>query len=205
MDRRRSLEDTVENIDLAVEFAKLYPDIVVGVDFSGDPTKGDAKEFVPLLKKAKARGLFISVHMAETNNLEDSKTLLAAEPDRLGHAFFVHPNFGGSNELFNHVVDKNIPVEICLTSNLQGGLCISYEEHPLKFWLECNHPVVLCTDDKGLFDTQLSKEYYHASKAHALTKQNLLSISYKAIDFIAGDRNSKLYLRSVWNDFANRK
>ena len=82
VDRGRSLEDAVENIDLAVEFARLYPDIVVGVDFSGDPTKGDAKEFVPLLKKAKARGLFISVHMAETNNLEDRKTLLAAEPDR---------------------------------------------------------------------------------------------------------------------------
>ena len=69
VDRRRSLEDAVENINLAVEFANLYPDIVVGVDFSGDPTKGDAKEFVPLLKKAKARGLFISVHMAETKDI----------------------------------------------------------------------------------------------------------------------------------------
>ena len=70
VDRRRSLEDAVENINLAVEFANLYPDIVVGVDFSGDPIKkGDAKEFVPLLKKAKARGLFISVHMAETKDI----------------------------------------------------------------------------------------------------------------------------------------
>ena len=44
------------------------------------------------------------------------------------------------------------PIEICPTSNMRTLVLKSLSEHPtLEMWLENNYPIVLCTDDKGVF------------------------------------------------------
>jgi len=54
-----------ENIDLAIKFSQLYPDIVVGVDISGNPTKGKTLWIMRLLQKTRKAGLPISCHLPE--------------------------------------------------------------------------------------------------------------------------------------------
>lgn len=200
IDRARGLADATENLELAIDFHQRYPDAVVGVDFSGDPSRGRATDFVPLLATAKRNGLFISVHVGETMNAEDNGVLLTAGADRLGHAYHIQPAQGGSADLLDAVVKSRTPIEICLSSNVQAGLAPSYDAHPFRAWRTLGHPVVLCTDDKGLFNTSLPAEYLAASKAFVMSEKELFGLSESSIEYIACGEEVKARLRNLWKE-----
>lgn len=61
-----------------------------------------------------------------------------------------------------------IPLELCLTSNVRTESVRGYGGHHLGRFLRRGHPVALCTDDSGVFQTTLSTEFAHAARAFAL-------------------------------------
>ena len=198
IDRARGLADATENLELAIYYHERYPHAVVGVDFSGDPSRERATSYLPLLATAKRNGLFVSVHVGETTDADDNAALLTAGADRLGHAYHIQPTHGGSAELLDAVVRSRTPIEVCLSSNVQAGLATSYEEHPFRAWRALDHPVALCTDDKGLFNTTLSAEYAIASRAFAMSEKDLYDLSESSIEYIACGEEVKSRLRSLW-------
>jgi len=70
INRKEGFESAKENINLAIQFMKKYPQYVVGVDLSGDPTAGDIENFLQLLEMSRNVGLKIAVHCAEVNKIE---------------------------------------------------------------------------------------------------------------------------------------
>lgn len=92
-----------------------------------------------------------------------------------------------------------IPLELCLTSNLKAKTVASYDQHHLKFWYEKRHPIAICTDDKGVFCTSLSKEYAIAASTFQLTKKEIWDVSFKTIDMTFADKETKEKLRERWN------
>ncbi|XP_053999473.1 adenosine deaminase-like protein isoform X2 [Hylaeus anthracinus] len=142
INRKQGYKSAEENIDLAINFFKKYPQYIVGLDLSGDPMTGDA--FLELLKKARIAGLKIAAHCAEISNEIETKDILEFKPDRLGHCTCVHPNLQGSNKLLDMLFTSKIPVELCLTSNVQCKTVPSYESHQFKYFYEAKHPICLC-------------------------------------------------------------
>lgn len=69
INRKQGYESAEENINLAIQFMKKYPEYVVGIDLSGDPTAGDS--FLELLETSRKVGLRITAHCAEVNYLPD--------------------------------------------------------------------------------------------------------------------------------------
>ncbi|KAI0085684.1 Metallo-dependent hydrolase [Irpex rosettiformis] len=128
---------------------------VVGIDICGDPLAGDMKQFEPYFKAAKENGLSITLHIAETpdNSSEDTLQLLSYNPDRLGHATFLD---GPARQA---VFSSNAAVEICLSSNLLCKTVQNLDEHHIRHYLECSHPVAICTDDTLPFRNSLLGEY----------------------------------------------
>ncbi|KAH7907053.1 Metallo-dependent hydrolase [Hygrophoropsis aurantiaca] len=90
IDRRMSVSDVIECVDLAIEL-RGQGRRVVGLDLCGDPNKGDIELFKPHFSKGKAAGLGVTLHIAETNSntVSESIALLNWRPDRLGHATFL--------------------------------------------------------------------------------------------------------------------
>ena len=110
---------------------------------------------MPVLRSAKDKGLKLAVHIAEVPyRNEEIELLLSAQPDRLGHGTFIHCDVGGSPDIENRVSSSRIPIEVCLTSNVKGQTVANYENHHLAVWNRRGHPVVICTDDKGVFSTE---------------------------------------------------
>uniref|UniRef100_A0A4W6CX03 N6-Methyl-AMP deaminase n=1 Tax=Lates calcarifer TaxID=8187 RepID=A0A4W6CX03_LATCA len=192
IDRRNGEKVAMETVELAEEFLMSSDDLVVGLDLSGDPTVGDGKSLLPALQRAKNCGLKLSLHLLIPLNqlhlvpsqLEESDLLLNLPPDRIGHGTFLHPEVGGSQSLVDKVLKNNIPLELCLTSNIKGQTVPCYTEHHFKYWYQLGHPSVICTDDKGVFCTDLSQEYQLAASTFGLSHEAIWKLSHQAIDCI---------------------
>jgi len=128
---------------------------IVGIDLCGDPLAGDVDDFKPFIARAKALGLGVTVHIAETtrNTPEETLKLLSLDPDRLGHATFLN------NETTSIVLEKRTCIEICLSSNLLCKTVSDLETHHIHQYLKSNHPIAICTDDILPFRTSLLGEY----------------------------------------------
>ena len=55
--------------------------------------------------------------------------------------------------------DRGIPLEICISSNLATGAVSSLAVHPIRKIYDAGVPVVLNSDDPGMFGTTLTREY----------------------------------------------
>ncbi|GAA6224044.1 adenosine deaminase-like protein [Lates japonicus] len=201
IDRRNGEKVAMETVELAEEFLMSSDGLVVGLDLSGDPTVGDGKSLLPALQRAKNCGLKLSLHLAEVpSQLEESDLLLNLPPDRIGHGTFLHPEVGGSQSLVDKVLKNNIPLELCLTSNIKGQTVPCYTEHHFKYWYQLGHPSVICTDDKGVFCTDLSQEYQLAASTFGLSREAIWKLSHQAIDCIFAPETVKQQLRQKWID-----
>lgn len=71
-------------------------------------------------------------------NLPEAPSLLAISPDRLGHATLL------DEACRKHIYEHQIPIEICMTSNVLSKTVPTYEEHHLKELLLDGQPFVIC-------------------------------------------------------------
>nr|KAG5705959.1 hypothetical protein BaRGS_010849 [Batillaria attramentaria] len=176
IDRRNGVEIAQKTVDLAEKFSKQPDSVVVGIDFSGDPAVGDAADYIAVFQSAKQKGLKVAAHLAELANFRETLAVLRqAPPDRIGHGTFLHRYDPGQGheEIEDIVLDKRIPIEACLTSNLKTKTVTTLSEHHFNFWFQKNHPVVICTDGKGVFTSTLSEEYAHAAGTFNFSKKDL--------------------------------
>ncbi|XP_057692528.1 adenosine deaminase-like protein [Corythoichthys intestinalis] len=199
IDRRNGTKVAMETVKLAEEFMLSTDGLVVGLDLSGDPNVGHGRDLLPALQKAKNSGLKLSLHLSEVpSQLEESELLLNLPPDRIGHGTFLHPDVGGSHSLVDKVVKNKIPLELCLTSNVIGQTVPSYAQHHFKYWYQLGHPCVICTDDKGVFSTDLSWEYKMVASTFGLGRQAMWTMSRQAINCIFATDDVKRRLEQKW-------
>ncbi|XP_065071999.1 adenosine deaminase-like protein [Rhopilema esculentum] len=198
IDRRNGTSIAEQTVDLARKYF-LKNQYVVGIDLSGDPRHGKPNHFAPALIRAKSLGLKTTVHLAEIKgNDSDIKILLDTKPDRIGHGTFLRPEDGGSREALDFVRHHKIPIELCLTSNVKAQTVPSYDVHHFKKWYDEKHPCIICTDDKGVFATSLSKEYYLAAIFFQFNKDALWELSENTIDYTFAPDNIKEVLKKKW-------
>lgn len=111
IDRRGGPSAAKENVKLAEEFFLSTEGIVLGLDLSGDPTAGQAKDFLEPLLEAKKSGLKLALHLSEIPNQEkETQVLLDLLPDRIGHGTFLSCSDGGSPDLVDFVRQHQIPL-----------------------------------------------------------------------------------------------
>lgn len=84
--------------------------------------KNDARTFIPLLTKAKLKGLKLAVHLAEVKEkLDEVEEILKFGIDRIGHGTFLHPDAGGQNLFVDLVKKQKVPIgEIVIILRLKN-------------------------------------------------------------------------------------
>ncbi|KAH3830226.1 adenosine deaminase-like protein isoform X2 [Dreissena polymorpha] len=195
IDRRHSVSVAMETVNLAAEYRKKTEGLVVGVDFSGDPSVGDGSDFIPVFEEARRHGLKLALHLAEVPAPDETWKLLQLPPDRIGHGTCLQPEVGGTQQLVDFVTAKRIPLELCLTSNIVGRTVPDYDNHHFLFWYDRRHPCIVCTDDKGVFSTTLSNEYSVAADTFNLSRDQVWQLSLDSIDHLFSDDEVKRKLR----------
>ncbi|KAK9723263.1 hypothetical protein K7432_002110 [Basidiobolus ranarum] len=141
IDRRHTLEMAMDTAKLAVEYRAKG---VVGVDVCGDPSQGDFDTIKPALHYLNDHGIKLTIHMGELpRNVEEGLSMLSLNPGRVSHVTFL------SDEQRQVLIDRKVPLEICMSSNVLCQTVKSYESHHLRDFLKRDHPCILCTDDRG--------------------------------------------------------
>ncbi|CAH2236163.1 adenosine deaminase-like protein isoform X1 [Pararge aegeria] len=203
INRNSSKEDADVIVDHAIEYHTKYPDIVVGVELSGNPAVGMFQDFVPALDKARKAGLKITLHCGEICNTQEVIEMINFKPERIGHGIYIHPKFGGNDTTWDLLRNSRIPVEICLTSNVNTKSTPDFNSHHFKEFYNANIPVVLCTDDKGVFSTSLSQEYHICGETYGIEQSKLARLSLKACNYIFAEDVRKILTEKILN-FINK-
>lgn len=164
INRAQSLEEAWENLQIAKN-----SELCVGLDFSGNPGVNKFKDFWPVFLEAKNSGIHITVHTAEIEDHQDTDNILEFKPDRLGHCNFL------TEQHENTIKQFNIPIEICLSSNVLG-LGIKLEDHHFRKLFRQGFKLAICTDDTLMFETNLNKEFFIVQQEFQLGLEELKEI-----------------------------
>ena len=172
--RTGSAERALATVEMAARLrAGFRGRHIVGIDFSGNPTKGSFADFQEAFMAARAAGLRVAVHTGEILHQDDNDAILDFGPDRLGHALIL------SDKDIDRLLQKPVPIELCPTSNLKTLRLQSLEEHPtMSMWLQHHNPVSVSTDDSTVFGTSTSRELALAAEACQLSAAQIVELAW---------------------------
>jgi len=197
INRAEPVDVAEETVSLAVELARAHPNLILGIDLSGNPGKGRFSDFAPILAQARDKGLKLAIHCAEIENPSEVKEMLHFGMSRCGHGTFLTP------EDIGQLKQRNIAIECCLTSNVKSGTVPSLEEHHLKRIMEADAPKVICTDDSGVFDTTLTKEFLIAAETFGLTREQCIDLTLEAVHHSFASEQEQIQMADRVGNYAD--
>jgi adenosine deaminase len=192
LSRMFGVENAQNNLDLTL---RHKTPMVIGVGLGGDEEVGPAKVFGEVFQVAKSRGLHVVAHAGEVvgpESIWDSLNTLKVE--RIGHGLSAIQD----PKLVKHLAEKQIPIEICLTSNIITQKYVTKaQDHPVRDLFDQGVLVVINTDDPTFFNCTLIDEFWQLHSKLKFTmaeiKQLVLN-SFKA-SFLTKEEKAQYFLR----------
>lgn len=166
------------------EFVDVNRDLYVGINFVGreDNDKGHPLRFLQTLRdlRKKHPAISLSIHAGEVDepNKHVRNTLLLGA-DRIGHGL----NLITDPDTMLLMRHNRYLVEINLISNLLLEYIDDYSQHPFPEYLRTGIPVALSTDDRGMWDSNLTDEFFVATKSFNLSWQEIKQLSRNSIQY----------------------
>lgn len=212
--RGGNIEQIRQALDIARQIKRELPEMFAGFDLVGQEDKGKPLlQFLPALLEAKEEMNFY-FHGGETNwfgmatdeNLIDA-VLLGSKRIGHGYALTKHPT------LMANVLKNDIAVEVNVISNAVLSLVRDVRNHPLAIYLALGLPVVLSSDDPGVWGAEpLSHDFYVAfvgvASKHAdlrtLKQLALNSVKYSALDSKEKERFYNVFNKR-WRQFVKNE
>ncbi len=178
---------------ISEEIAELASDFreqgVVGFDLAGEEGGYPPKRHIDAFHFIQRANGNITVHAGEGFGKESIwQAIQWCGAHRIGHATRLIEDIATSDgtvvsmgPLAQYVLDKRIPLEICLTSNVHTGTVDSLAHHPFDLLFRSRFRVTLNTDDRLMSGITLTDEYHTAHRAFGLTLDDLEKVTINAM------------------------
>lgn len=154
------------------------PDGTVGFGLGGPEVGVGRAQFIRPFTVAREAGLHSLPHAGETTG---PATVWSALHDlgaeRIGHGIHAVTD----PRLLDYLAEHHITLEVCPTSNVRTGAVEDIEAHPLPRLLQAGVPVALSSDDPGMFDTDLIREYRIAAEVFGLLPAEIAQLARDAV------------------------
>jgi adenosine deaminase len=143
----------IETAKLAVSFADLD---VIGVSLGGDEARFPPELFVEAFEFVRSQGMHTVAHAGEAAGAQSVRVaveVLGAQ--RIGHGIHALRDRG----VVDLLARRQIPLEICPTSNASTGAALPDFPHPYVDLDRAGCVVTIDADDPALFGTSIGREY----------------------------------------------
>jgi len=190
--RHFGAEEAARVFRKAAELRERYPSIV-GIGIGGDEARGGAELFRELYAEAKAAGLRLTAHAGESVGPESIWAAINIGAERVGHALSAQQD----RELMDVLAEKQIPLEINVTSNVRTGCCKGLEEHPVKLYFESGLMVTINSDDPPMFGSDLLGEYVLVQERFEFSLEQMRELAANSVEasFLPPERKLELLQR----------
>jgi aminodeoxyfutalosine deaminase len=175
--RQFGVEEAARVFHHAAALRQSHPS-VIGIGVGGDERHTGAEPFKDLYAEARDAGLRLTAHAGETIGSEAIWGSLNIGAERLGHALSAIDD----PELMSLLAERQVPLEICVTSNLRTGCCPQLMQHPVRSYFDAGLMVTLNSDDPALFESDLDAEYLLAHRAFEFTGEHLRELAANSFE-----------------------
>ncbi len=169
------LRDRYESASLAqAELAVAYRDRgVVAFDLAGGEAGHPPKQHLHAFYYARNNLLNLTVHAGESWGPDSiHQALFWCGAHRIGHGTSLYQD----PALMRFVRDRQIPLEVCLTSNIQTQVVERFETHPVSKYVRYGIPVTLNTDNRLFSRTSVTEELWRAHVYCGLSPEELATV-----------------------------
>ena len=182
----RNMNVSLEMAELAVDFRERG---VVGFDLAGEEGGYPPKKHVEAFHYIQRENFNITVHAGEGYGKESIwQAIQYCGAHRIGHGTRLIDDIAVKDgkavnlgDLAQYVLDKRIPLEICLLSNVHTGATPSLADHPFKILYQEKFRVTLNTDNRLMSRTSMTQEFEAAAETFGLTMDDFEKITINAM------------------------
>lgn len=183
----------MRNMKLSLEMAELSVDFrdkgVVGFDLAGEEGGYPPKKHIEAFQYIQRENFNITIHAGEAFGKESIwQALQWCGAHRIGHAthliediVILDGEIVSMGTLAQYVLDKRIPLELCLLSNVHTGAVKSLETHPFGLYYKNKFRVCLNTDDRLMSETTMSKEFQVAAEIFGIGFDDMEKLTINAM------------------------
>jgi adenosine deaminase len=182
----RNMNVSLEMAELAVDFRQRG---VVGFDLAGEEGGYPPKKHMEAFHYIQRENFNITVHAGEGYGKESIwQAIQYCGAHRIGHGTRLIDDIAVKDgkavnlgDLAQYVLDKRIPLEICLLSNVHTGATPSLAEHPFKILYQEKFRVTLNTDNRLMSHTSMTQEFGAAAETFGLTLSDFERITINSM------------------------
>jgi adenosine deaminase len=182
----RDRTDSLEWADMAIDLRHRG---VVGFDLAGEEAGFPPKKHVDAFHAIQQANFFSTLHAGEAFGIASIwQALQICGAHRLGHATrltdgmtIVDGKVVNMGSLAEYILDRRIPLEMCLSSNVHTGAVAAMSEHPFRLYYDRGFRVTLNTDDRLMSDTTMTKEFQIAMDEFGLEVSDLERITMNSM------------------------
>ena len=181
---RRFDPNAEENLERAYKFVDAHRDLWVGINMAGreDNGKGHPLRFLETFRKMRRTysGIELSIHGGEVDSPgNDVRRTLMLGATRIGHGV----NLITDPDTMLLMQNRKYLVEINLISNKLLEYVPDLSKHPFPEYLRFGIPVCLNTDDPGVWDSNITDEYFTAVTNFHLTWSEIVQIGRDSLAY----------------------
>lgn len=147
---------------------------VVAFDLAGPEDGEPPKKHLAAFQLVADGNLGLTIHAGEAFGAASiHQAVHTCHANRIGHGTRLYED----PDLLRWVIDFRVPIEVCLTSNVQTRAADSYEAHPLRQYFDAGAMLAISTDNRLMSGTTVTDEYVHAHESLGFTWEELRALA----------------------------
>jgi adenosine deaminase len=181
----RQSEPTLDVAELTLRYRNRD---VAGFDLAGPENGYPPSRFLESFQLLRRHGAYYTIHAGETAGPESiCESVQVCGANRIGHGVAIiediqHDERGGEllGDFAAYVLNRQIPLEMCPSSNVQTGAVASVQEHPIHRLDRLGFRVTVNPDNRLMSATTLTREFALLAEAFDYSLEDVRRLGINA-------------------------